>query len=173
MRLPARSRKREGTALRRLFQSSFVAPRERPGFNLALALIRRERTFRLQTYPLLGYPVVFLIFGRGQDDGGLFALCFSHFATLTLPLALLFLRFSDAPAAAWVQSFHAEHERKAMWSGARKAFVFAVVLPLYVIVAVLLGLDRGAGFGACSLFLVLPIAGLVAIYCVAIRHDRR
>lgn len=146
----------------RWFERAIVLPRERAAFHLGRALLRRERTFRLQAYPLLAYPLLFLWVGSGdRGDDGLFALIFSHFATVTLPLAAVFLRYSDQPQAGWVfatQSLVApEHHHR----GALKAFLFATVLPLYLIVTVLLVVSLGPLPGVLNGFFALGVAALV------------
>ena len=129
------------------FERWFVDSHERAGYHLARALLRRERVFRLQTYPLLAYPILFLAFGSGRDDGGLFILLFSHLCTVYLPLVAIFQRFSDAAQAAWVFRVHSLHGPPLLWSGARKALVRAVVVPVAVVVMALLIWDRGIRFG--------------------------
>jgi len=145
-----------------VFERLFVQEAERSSFRLALALLFRERGFRLQAYPLFAYPLVFLAFGLAKDDRGLFALCFSHFATLTLPLLLLFLRFSDHPEAAWWLRFHLPSSGPLL-SGARKALFLCMLLPVYAIITFLLVYDRGLWFGAWNGLLSVSLAGTVAV----------
>ncbi len=135
-------------AWRRAFERVFVAAGERPGFRLGLALLRRERTFRWQTLPLLGYPLLFLVLGRRAEDGGLFALLFAQLPALVLALAAVFLRFSDSPRGGFTLRFHGGGSVAAIQAGARKALWYAVALPLSAVVAALLAWDRGPLFGA-------------------------
>lgn len=151
------------SALRRLFQRQFVSVSERPGFDLGLALVRRERTLRLQTYPLLAYPILFLAFGRGHEDGWLFSLLFSHFALLALPLAALFLIYSDSSRAAWIFDAHGLVGRGALWQGTRKALVFGVVVPLYALVTLLLMSEQGVLAGLLNGGFALGLAVVVVM----------
>jgi hypothetical protein len=145
----------------RAFARWWVRPEERAGFYLALTLLRRERTFRLQTYPLLAYPVLFLAFGRGHDDGGLFAILFSHFALLALPLAAEFLRYSDHSQAGWVYTLHNQQSGAALWSGARKALLLRTAAPLYAWITLLLIFDQGWVQGLVNGALAFVLATLV------------
>ena len=141
-------------APRGAFERTFVAPEERPAFRLGVALLRRERTFRLETLPLLAYPLLFLALGRGADDGGLFALIFAQLPALVLAIACVFLRFSDSPAGGFALRFLGRAH--ALEAGARKALWYAVALPLSILVTALLAWDQGlvAGIavGATGLF---------------------
>lgn len=136
--------------LRRACELAFVHPEERPGFRLGVALLRRERTFRLQTYPLLAYPLLFLFMGRGADDGGLFAFLFANLPALVLALAAAFLRHTDSEGGGfWAACFVGERSG-ALANGARKALWFAIVLPLEAVVTLLLVSDRGLAFGLAA-----------------------
>ena len=147
----APSRVRSGRRrLARAFERRFVAPDERTSFRLGLALMRRERSFRLETVPLLAYPLLFLAIGGRADDGGLFALLFAHLPAAVFALAVPFLRFSDSPAGGGALAFFGSGRARTLESGARKALWFAVVLPFSLLVALLSMLQRGAAFGAMA-----------------------
>jgi hypothetical protein len=142
----------------RAFERGFVARDERPGFRLGVALLRRERTFRLQTLPLLAYPLLFLWLGRGAEDGGLLALLFAQLPAVALALCSMFLRFSDSPAGGFALRFACDGARATpLVVGSRKAMWYVVALPLAFAVAALLAWDRGPAFG-----LAVGSAGLLA-----------
>jgi hypothetical protein len=153
---------RAGGRLRRAFERSFVAADERAGFLLGLALLRRERTFRLQTYPLMAYPLLFIAFGHGAENPVLFGVLFSHLATLYLPIIQVFLRYSDTPEAAWVLRLHRVHGQAGLWRGVHKALVFAVVLPLSGCVTALLVLAHGVFAGLANGAVAFALATWVA-----------
>ena len=136
--------------LRRACELAFVHPAERPTFRLGVALLRRERTFRLQTYPLLAYPLLFLFMGRGANDGGLFAFLFANFPAVVLRLAVAFLRHSDSESGGFWSACFAGVRGQALASGTRKALWFAIVLPLELVVTLLLISDRGLAFGLAA-----------------------
>ena len=144
------------------FERLFVGPPERPTFRLGLALIRRERTFRIQSYPLLAYGLVFLTFGQGDDESWLFSLFFSHFAAMALPLAALFLRYSDHAPAGWVLAANASVSREELWYGARKALFYATVIPLYVCITGVLVVYYGWFVGVSNGVLAFCLGGFVA-----------
>ncbi|MBL8840399.1 MAG: hypothetical protein JNL90_02595 [Planctomycetes bacterium] len=145
---PATRRRVAAPKLRTLFERFAVAPAERPGFRLALRLLRRERGFRLQALPLLAYPLLFLWLGGGQEDGGLFALLFAQLPALVLALSCLLLRYSDSPAGGFLLRYLGVERSRSFEGGARKALWWGVALPLALVVTALLIHDRGATFGA-------------------------
>lgn len=147
---PALTRRKAAPVWRRAFERAFVASAERPGFRLALLLLRRERSFRLQALPLLAYPLLFLALGRGADDDGLFALLFAQLPALVLALSSLLLRYSDTPSGGFLLRWHAGSRARSFERGARKACWWAVAWPLALLVAVMLGHDRGALFGLAA-----------------------
>jgi hypothetical protein len=144
--------------LRRACELAFVHPAERPTFRVGVALLRRERTFRLQTYPLLAYPLLFLFMGRGADDGGLFAFLFANLPALVMALAVAFLRHSDSESGGFWSACFGGERGGALASGARKALWFAIVLPLEAVVTLLLISDRGLAFGLAAGAAALAIA---------------
>ncbi len=146
----------------RLFERILVPASQRAGFHLGRRLLRRERTFRLQTYPLLAYPLLFLYLGRNSENPELFAILFSHLSALYLPLVSLFLQFSDTPEASWVLDLHGMQRPADLWAGARKALVFGVVLPLGVLVTGLLCWIQGPFLGLSSGVFAMAVAALVA-----------
>ena len=129
--------------LQRCFARGLVHSSERAGFQLGLALLRRERTFRLQTYPLLAYPILFLWFGRNNDQPLLFGILFAHLGAMYLPLVSLFLRYSDTPEAAWLCERHRAMSIQRIWTGVQKAMIYSVVVPLTLCIAVILTLQLG------------------------------
>ena len=147
---PVLARRRSPPPWRRAFERWFVPLRERPTFRLALLLLRRERSFRLQALPLLAYPLLFLSMGRGAEDGGLFALLFAQLPALVLALTGLLLRYSDSPAGGFLLRWHGASRSRSLERGARKACWFAVALPLSIVVATMLAHDRGAAFGVAA-----------------------
>ncbi len=132
---------------RRAFERFAVTVAERPTFRLALRLLRRERSFRLQALPLLAYPLLFLAMGSGQDDGGLFALLFAQLPALVLALSCLLLRYSDSPTGGFLLRFLGVARSRSLEGGARKALWYSVALPLAVVVMALLIHARGVAFG--------------------------
>jgi hypothetical protein len=147
--------------LARAFELAFVHSPERPTFRLGMALLRRERTFRVQTYPLLSYPLLFLAMGRGAEDGGLFAFLFANLPAVVMALAVAFLRHSDAARGGfWMACFRAERGA-ALASGARKALWLAVVLPLDLLITLLVASDRGVPFGLAAGAVALAFATAV------------
>jgi hypothetical protein len=156
--------------LKRACELVFVHPDERPTFRLGVALLRRERTFRLQTYPLLAYPLLFLFLGRGADDRGLFALLFANLPPLVVALAVLFLRHSDSEGAGfWAACFGVRGG--ALASGARKALWYAIVLPLELVVTLLLISDRGVAFGFAAGAASLAVATALVVTAHAPEPD--
>jgi hypothetical protein len=149
--------------LARAFELSCVHPAERPTFRLGMALLRRERTFRIQTYPLLAYPLLFLAMGRGAADHGLFAFLFANLPALVMALAVAFLRHSDSSRGGfWLACFRGERG-SALASGSRKALWFAVVLPLDLLITLLVASDRGVPFGIAAGAVALAFATAVVV----------
>jgi hypothetical protein len=157
--------------LQRACELAFVHPDERPTFRLGVALLRRERTFRLQTYPLLAYPLLFLFLGRGANDRGLFALLFANLPPLVVALAVLFLRHSDSEGAGFWAATVGGVRGGALASGARKALWFAIVLPLELVVTLLLISDRGLAFGLAAGAASLAVATALVVTAHAPEPD--
>lgn len=166
---PVPSERRADALLGRLLQPArrlavrlWVRPQERASFEWIFDALPRERTFVLRAYPLVAVPLAFLLLGARGESGaaaeGLYALlCFTTAAYL--PLIVAHLPASDSADARWLVE-SAPLTRAALEGGALKAVAVRLVLPLYVVLALLCWSQGGA---LLAVRLALPGALLALI----------
>ena len=95
-----RSQGRDGLLLR-LARPFVAGPREKGATAFVLALMGRERSFRLKALPLLGLPLGMIFFGDREAEGIFFALM--HNLPLAFaPFLIHGLPYADDWRAAWI-----------------------------------------------------------------------
>jgi len=133
--------------LRWLALRFWVRSDERGPFELVFRGPGREREFALRTYPMIGIPLAFLWLGAsgGSEHWRTDVLALLLFTSgVSLPLLLVHLPLTQSPGAAWIQRL-APLGTRSHREGAIKAVFVRWVVPLYVaLLAIGLGLGRGA-----------------------------
>ena len=139
----------------------WVRPQERPIFDWIYAGLPAEKDFGLRTYPLMAIPFAFLFLGAdGQQPEGQGLLAILAFAPLTyLPILLLFVPTTQTPAARVVVDVTPVGKMQEQ-EGALKAIAIRILIPLYALLAVVVGWV--AGWALC-LHLIPTAAALTVI----------
>ena len=111
---------------------------EQAGFDVFLALSRREKGFKSRVYPILVVPfVMFLWFSLSKVESGPSMMLSGSVLPLLYGIIILMqVRFSDTPGAAWVFGA-APLARPGLYvAGVIKGVAFAFLLPWMVLVLV-------------------------------------
>lgn len=121
-------------------------------FQFASIIMSRERDFKLRVYPTLGFsiifPFIFLLSGMGGEWGitqlssGPFYL-FIYFAALMVPSVLIMLSYSGSYKGAWIYGVIPFQSRQDIYNGTLKAFLVRLLLPLFLVDAVIFTLIFG------------------------------
>lgn len=113
---------------------------ERTFFRFATNMMKKERNFKLKTYPSLGlslvFPFIFLL-SMAKDEGWAnianSKMYFNiYFVALMIPTILMVIGYSDKYKGAWIYKFLPFTETKDIFKGTLKAFVINLLLPMYV-----------------------------------------
>ncbi|SHI15870.1 hypothetical protein [Sporanaerobacter acetigenes] len=113
---------------------------ERTFFRFATNMMKKERNFKLKTYPSLGislvFPFIFLL-SMAKDEGWAnianSKMYFNiYFVVLMIPTILMVIGYSDKYKGAWIYKFLPFTEAKDIFKGTLKAFVINLLLPMYV-----------------------------------------
>ncbi len=140
---------------------------EQAGFDVFLALSRREKGFRSRVYPLLMVPFVMFLWSALSPHGGGGQTIFLSGSVLPVIYGIMILlqvRFSDTPDAAWLYAASPMERPGLFVSGVIKGVAFAFLLPWMVVVLVaakvmeeqapLMDIVFGGLFAVCLLLLV-------------------
>ncbi|MDN7242460.1 hypothetical protein QWY14_11660 [Planococcus sp. N028] len=116
---------------------------ERVFFRFALVMMKKEREFKLKVYPTLGislvFPFVFLLnnlYGLTLAEisgGNMFLLL--YFSNLMIPLVVTMLKFSGNHKGSWLFKAAPIPRTAAAYSGALKAFLIKLYLPVFLILS--------------------------------------
>lgn len=113
---------------------------ERTFFRFATNMMKKERNFKLKTYPSLGlslvFPFIFLL-SMAKDEGWAnianSKMYFNiYFVAFMIPTILMVIGYSEKYKAAWIYKFLPFTEAKDIFKGTLKAFVINLLLPMYV-----------------------------------------
>jgi len=141
----------------RLFESFFVSDKEKCAFEFTAVNLSRDRGFRLKAYPILGIPVLIITLSLFDRKDPLFYIFMLHLMNLYMILVLSFLPFGDWHKAGWIFQAAPVSGLSIFSLGAEKAFIFRIVLPLFVL-------------DAAALAIVLsPLQGLLhSLYAISV-----
>ncbi len=155
---------------------------EEGAFGFTWIMIRRDREFRMRTLPILALiPVyiLFFVFGSNSNAGGTLAALresdryfyILYIIAYLAPTSLLSLRYSSNWQAAWIYEALPFHRAGEVLSGAVKAVMARLYLPILVLGGV--GVVSIWGIGVIDDVLLSGSATLVAILLFAITAGRR
>ncbi|QVK17459.1 hypothetical protein KHQ81_11450 [Mycoplasmatota bacterium] len=112
---------------------------ERIFYQFTYQMMKSERDFKLKVYPSLGlsliFPFIFLFaYGISIDElpGSKYYL-FIYFCAFLLPTAVAMLKYSRSYKGAWIYEVAPIKDINFIYKGALKAFVFKLLLPIYLI----------------------------------------
>ncbi|MFH2002092.1 MAG: hypothetical protein ABIK28_20630 [Planctomycetota bacterium] len=124
--------------LMRQFERFFVSPSELAAFEFSVINLARDRGFRQKAYPIIGFPILLIMFTLFSDQHPLFFICMLHLMNLYLPLVITFLPFTDFPRAGWIFDALPMQGQELFRRGVEKAFIYRISIPLFIVnVAVL------------------------------------
>lgn len=164
-------KRRSASLLQRSFRRCCVRPEERASYDFALANMSRDRTFRARVYPLFAFPfAVILLVARNPDQASA-SLMALYGAAVYLTLAQVFQSFTESKQATILLETLPIRDPAAFRSGSSKAFLVALVLPIYAVLTLALVLLAlfGAGLGLVpSLGHALLALLFAVLLCVAL-----
>ncbi|WP_223067311.1 hypothetical protein [Paenibacillus caui] len=115
-------------------------------FGFASAMMAKEREFKLKVYPTLGFSIIFpfiFLFTNLQDGRGLSDLAtgkmylFIYFCGLLVPSVVIMLGFSGQHKGAWIFRAIPIQDMNAVYKGTLKAFLVRLLVPLFLIEAII------------------------------------
>lgn len=139
---------------------------ERAFYQFAQHMLRNERDFKLKVYPTIGMALVFpfiFIFNElrtssfGEIANSLMYLQI-YFSFILIPNAVMMLNYSSSYKGAWLFKAAPVQQFASMYSGALKAFLVKLFLPLFLLEGVIFAIIFG----------VRIIPDLVAVCLVAL-----
>ncbi|MEZ5987582.1 MAG: hypothetical protein R3F30_00345 [Planctomycetota bacterium] len=141
--LAARPRRRGDPLPLRLARPWLGSPAERGGVAFVLAMLARERSFRLRALPLLGLPLGMIFFAEKDAHGLFFAMAHS-LPIAFVPFLLHSLPFAEQHRANWVLA-EAPLEPVATSRRAVALAFAALVVPAQLLLLALDAWERGLG----------------------------
>lgn len=176
---PPRTRRRVGR-----FGAWFVAERarrscttpiEQAGFELTLAGIRSDKSFRARTFPLLAFPFAAIaLAGLDEYDATLVPMALFG-ATVYLVLGEVFLLFSESAGGPELLASLPMSDPHRFRLGAEKAYVAAIVVPTHLTISfgvAVFDLARGSVTDLVSHAILGVLALLTSILIVLLAFDR-
>lgn len=119
---------------------------EKASYDLALSIMKREREFKLMTYPNLAFMVVFpllfvFIFAVKTSEGivslPLYLSLNIYWFIFMFPNILMCLQYSNNYKAAWIYQSAFISDRSNLYKGTYKALLINMLLPLYLLVSII------------------------------------
>lgn len=114
---------------------------EKAVYDLSSSIIKREREFKLMTYPSLGFNIVFpllFIFMYSMDsiseikNTSLHMSLNIYWFIFMVPTLLMTLQYSNDYKAAWIYETAYISDKSNVYKGAYKALLANILLPLYL-----------------------------------------
>lgn len=114
---------------------------EKAAYDLSVCIIKREREFKLMTYPSLGFGIVFpllFIFMFSMDfineikNISLYMSLNIYWFVFMVPTLLMTLQYSNNYKAAWIYEAAFISDKSNIYKGAYKALISNLLLPLYL-----------------------------------------
>jgi hypothetical protein len=117
---------------------------EKGAFETTWKITGRDKSFRLQFYPSLGYIPVFIfifVFKTGEKAAGVWAnlghtenyLWFIYLPVFTIANALIFISFNENYAASWIYHSMPVERPGELITGAVKALFVKYFIPIYLV----------------------------------------
>lgn len=169
------SRKKEGSGkwLRGLSRILCSSRLEQAFFRFAWTMIGNEREFKLKVYPSLGFSVIFpfIFLFTNINEAGLSGLPGTklylaiYSCALLVPTVILMLEYSGSYKGAWIYRAMPLEDPVSVHRGTLIAAVVRLILPLFVLEAVIFGVLFGGG-----IFPNLIAAGLAILSYTVISY---
>jgi len=113
---------------------------ERTFFRFATNMMKKERNFKLKTYPSLGismvFPFVFLLSAVKNEGWAHLAnskMYFNiYFVALMIPTILMIIGYSEKYKAAWIYKMLPFTNTRDIFKGTLKALIINLLLPMYI-----------------------------------------
>ena len=119
---------------------------ERMFFNFSHEIICKERELKLKIYPdvalSLVFPVIFL-FIAGENKGGFLnalnqlknsnSFLTMYFMLIAIPSITMMMQYSENYKGAWIYNVVSIENRKLMYRGCIKAFIYKFIIPMFII----------------------------------------
>ncbi|GGA48862.1 hypothetical protein [Paenibacillus physcomitrellae] len=115
-------------------------------FDFASIMLRRERDFKLKVYPSLGlsivFPFIFMLinFKEGKNWAEISSgqsYLFIYFCTIMVPTVIMTLKYSGNYKGAWIYTTAPLIQIKDLYKGTLKAFLMRLLLPLFLVEAII------------------------------------
>ncbi len=130
----------------RLMKVICPSKEERVFYHFSGIMLRNERDFKLKVYPSLGFsiviPFLFLLNVNGVTGEGTLDFSTSksylnmYFSLIIVPQVVLMLRYSGKYKGAWIYKAAPISELHPIFSGAMKAFLVKLYLPVYLLLSI-------------------------------------
>lgn len=133
---------------------------EKASYDLAWCIMKRERKFKLTTYPNLAmlviFPAMFLFIFGGTLSGSIWnmPIVYSlnvYFFIIMIPTILTNLQFSENHKASWVYKALYIKDKSCIYKGAYKTLLFNMLFPLYILECIIFVII----FGKAALLVLL------------------
>ncbi|MFH0943583.1 MAG: hypothetical protein V2A76_00135 [Planctomycetota bacterium] len=167
-----REQARSGTLVSRLVRRCCVLPVERAGFDFAMSNQQRDRTFRTRVYPLFAFPFAIIVLVARRPEEPTLVLLALYGAAVYLVLAEVFQAFSESVGGPELFRTLPIRRLAALRTGAEKAFLAGLVIPVYLVLALaLVGLSLlGRGFGLLESLAHILLATEFALLLCALSY---
>jgi len=149
-------------------------PRERGMTTFAVAMLARERSFRLRALPLLGLPAMAVVLGlrSNVDPGRLpFLLALMHNLPLAyLPFLIFFVPYSENARASWLVGVSVGNPVQAGRRGVALAFAL-LMIPLQGLLLIVDAAERGLAAAWPTTLAALGLAWItIPLLCRALQQ---
>lgn len=147
---------------------------QKAAYDLSMSVMKKEREFKLKTYPNLGFsiifPLLFVFIFLDREGAGIANLPLSmsiniYWFIFMIPTILMTLQYSNNYKAAWIYKTAFINDMTNIYKGVYKGFIFSIILPLYLIECLIFIL----GFGI-KVVPVLITAFMFLLVTVVIGH---
>jgi hypothetical protein len=145
---------------------------ERSSYGLLTSLYRKDKTVRMSILPMIIIPAGLTIFAAitnqlpypfGADlmsSRPVFHISILICILVVLNTALLGIKITNYPGAAWIYDAYPVESQKAFRNGIRKFFVIRFLLPLFVLLFIIMAVKIPAHFTLIHIFYLFSAANL-------------
>lgn len=127
-----------GSAWSRFIARRFVRSAELASYEFALANLARDRSFRARVYPLFAFPFAVIVLVAGHPEQPHLVLMALYGVPVYLVLAQTFQQFTESERGALLLEAQPVLDLAAFRLGAEKAFLVALLTPIYATLMVAL-----------------------------------
>lgn len=147
---------------------------EKASYDLSICVIKRERDFKLMTYPSLGFAIVFPLlfilmfsmdFMNEIKNMPLYLSLNVYWFILMVPSLLMSLQYSNNYKAAWIYEATFISDKSNIYKGAYKALLANLLLPIYLFESIIFIVIFGI-----KVVPILIIAFLFLLILIVIEH---